>query len=225
MKIVIGIPAFNEYEVIKKVIDSIPKRIKDHELEILVVDDGSQDDTESIAKKAGVNVVRHMINRGLGGALQTIFDFARYQKVDFLITLDADGQHHGNDVIKILHPLLSNKSDVVIGSRWISRNKSPFDRYIVNQCANLLTFLLFGIWTSDSQSGFRGFNKIAINKINIIAEGMEVSSEFFKEIKRNKLRFLEVPINPVYTDYSVKKGQQMSNAPSVFLDLVLRMLK
>lgn len=226
MKLLIGIPAYNEERTVGKVIESLPKKLKGIEkVETVLVDDGSFDATGDIARRKGAAVLTHIINRGLGGALKTIFTYARENFYDVLVTFDADGQHNGVDIHRLIEPILNNKKDVMIGSRWKTKNKKPISRYIVNQCANIITWLLFGVYTTDSQSGLRAFNRRAIEKINITSEHMEVSSEFFKEIRSNNLRFGEVPINPIYSGYSQHKGQRLDNAPEVFFRLLLRFIR
>lgn len=226
MKLLIGIPAYNEEQMIGNVIESIPIKIKGFEkVDILVVDDGSTDGTKHIAQTKGAIVLSHIINRGLGGALKTIFTYALQNHYDVLVTFDADGQHIGEDLVKLVQPIIEGKKDVVVGTRWKYKAKFPFSRYLVNQCANLITWFLFGILSSDSQSGLRAFDRVAIQKIQITSDGMEVSSEFFKEIKTHKLRLGEVPISPIYTDYSKRKGQRLDNAPEVLFRLLLRFLR
>lgn len=226
MKLLIGIPAFNEEKVIGKVLSSLPKKIRGiKKIDVLVVDDGSSDQTGEVAKKSHVIVLTHLLNRGLGGSLKTIFTYAKAKDYDILVTFDADGQHEANDLPKVLEPILENKSDVVIGTRWKKKKEVPFSRLIINNFANIVTFLLYGIKTSDSQSGLRVFSKNAIAKIKLQTDGMEVSSEIFKEIRRNKLRYKEVPIEAIYTDYSIAKGQKLAEAPNVFIKLFLRLLR
>lgn len=226
MKLLIGIPAYNEAHMIGKVLEMLPKRLSGlQNIDVLVVDDGSSDETAKIAYKSGVIVLSHLINRGLGAALRTIFAYALNQKYDILVTFDADGQHNPKDILHLIDPILGNKKDVVIGTRWKQTAEVPFSRYIINKIANFITFLLFGIYTSDSQSGLRAFNQKALKMISTTTDGMEVSSEFFKEIQRNKLRFGEVPIQAVYTQYSIVKGQRMDNAPELLLRLIIRFLR
>ncbi len=226
MRLLIGIPAYNEEKMIGKVISSLPKRLLGVDrIDVVVVDDGSIDRTREVAESKKVIVLHHIINRGLGGALKTIFAFALPRNYDILVTFDADGQHESKYISDVIKPILSQKSDVVIGTRWKSKTHVPFSRRLINQLANILTFILYHIWTSDSQSGLRAFNNKAINKIKLQTDGMEVSSEFFKEIKSNKLRFSEISINPVYSDYSLNKGQKLSNAPTVLINLLLRLVR
>lgn len=222
----IGIPSYNEAQMIGKVIRSLPKGAKGvNRIDILVVDDGSEDETAEVARSLGAIVLRHILNRGLGGALKTIFAYAQYMEYDILVTFDADGQHDPKDLPRIIHPIIENNKDVVIGTRWKNVRYVPFSRLVLNRLANIVTFFLFGVWTSDSQSGFRAFGKKAIKVIRLQTDGMEVSSEFFREIYRNKLVCVEVPIHAIYSNYSKAKGQKLTNAPNVFFQLLLRLLR
>jgi UDP-N-acetylglucosamine---dolichyl-phosphate N-acetylglucosaminyltransferase len=226
MKLMIGIPAYNEKTTIKDVIAGLPKKIEGiQKIQVVVLDDGSTDNTGKIASQSQALVVRHSINRGLGGAIKTLFLFAQQHTYDILVTIDADMQHDGSDISRLIKPILDKKADVVIGSRWKKNTKSPVLRKMINYCANVLTYLLFSVWCSDTQSGLRAFNTDAISKISLQSEGMEVSSEVFKEIFRNKLKLAEIPIKPIYTKYSRQKGQQLSNGPSVLFQLVLKFLR
>lgn len=191
-----------------------------------MIDDGSNDQTGNIASKQGALVVRHPINRGLGGALGTGLYWAKTHDIEYAVTFDADGQHDPADIKKILQPLYEKQADVVIGSRTQESWKQiPFDRKIIITASNVLTWWFFGLRSSDSLSGFRGFNRMAIEKISIRTDQMEVSNEFFSEINRNKLLLKEVPIRVIYTDYSRLKGQQNSNAIDVGVKLLLRIFR
>ena len=218
------LPAYNEAPVIEQVLDSLKKqKLK---AKIVVIDDGSTDETAKIARKKEVGVLRHVLNRGLGGALGTGLAFAKKAGADIAVTLDSDGQHDPADIKRVVKPILDGKADVVIGTRWKSnRGEIPFDRKVITIASNILTFFLFGILTSDSQSGFRAFSKKAIDTIIIRTQGMEVSSEFFGEIKKNKLRLAEVPIKVIYTPYSRKKGQTNLNSIQILLKLILRLFR
>jgi len=222
------LPAFNEAQVIGKVLTNTKKALKKvpgFRVRLVVVDDGSQDKTSLEAKKAGAIVLRHVLNRGLGGALSTGLAYAKKHQADIMVTIDSDGQHDPNDIIKGLKPILANQADVVIGSRLLGQKGMPWDRILISRAGSLITFFLFRIWTSDSQSGFRVFNKKAIEKIEIKTQGMEVSSELFGEMKKHGLCFSEVPIQVIYTDYSRSKGQSNLNAVQVLLKLMLRIFR
>lgn len=225
--LLVAIPAYNEEKTIGQVISKIPKRLPlIKKIEVLVIDDGSVDKTSQVARRKGVKIVRHLINRGLGASLKTAFVVAGELGVDILVTLDADGQHNPGDIKKLIKPILEGNHDVVVGSRLLADNKlMPYPRRLINRLANLLTFIISGLWSSDSQSGFRAFSRGAISKIDLITQRMEVSSEIFREIKKYNLSYTEVPIRPIYTEYSINKGQKMLNAPNVFLKLLIRLLR
>lgn len=205
MNVLIVVPAFNEEKMIRNVIDDLKKHGYSN---IVVIDDGSTDQTGSKAKGANVKVFRHLVNRGLGAGLGTGFEFAVQSNPDVLVTFDSDGQHQARDLKKLIEPIALGKSDVVIGSRFHDFKSIPVSRKVVNYIGNFATFALYGIWTTDSQSGLRAFSKKAYTNINLITDRMEVSNEFFREIRSKKLRFTEVPIEAIYTQYSLKGSKQ-----------------
>lgn len=219
-KPLILIPAFNEAAKISSVIKSI-QQTQNLNVDICVVDDGSTDQTYEIAEKSGVKVLRHILNRGLGAAIATGFEYAKNRNYGIVVTFDADGQHLASDIKRLINSLVDNKADVVIGSRLKNTMKMPILRNLINKLSNMATYLLFGVWTTDSQSGLRVFNRKALNLIKLRSERMEVSSEIFKEISRNKLKLVEEPIKPIYTKYSLNKGQKLSNASNVFWKLII----
>jgi glycosyltransferase involved in cell wall biosynthesis len=122
--------------------------------------------------------------------------------------MDADGQHDPTELSKIVEPILSGKADMVIGTRLKESNGMPLIRRIGVWGFNAITYLLFGVWTTDSHSGFRAFSRRALDVMEFNLRGMEVSPGFFAEVERHRLRFAEVPIRAIYTDYSVTKGQR-----------------
>ena len=216
MKLIIIIPAYNEERTIKEVI----KRLKEKGYnDIIVVDDGSKDKTYELASKEKVKVYRHMINRGLGGALNTGITAALKEGADFMITFDADGQHSVDDIPKMIEPL-KNGYDVTIGNRI--NEKMPFVRKIGNIGLDFVTYMLFGIYVHDSQSGLRAFTREAAEKIEINTNRMEVSSEIITEIGRKNLKLKEVPIKTIYTKYSLSKGNSVWNGFKIALKLLLK---
>lgn len=220
MEVIVLIPAFNEEKTIGKVIGNLKNEGFEN---IVVVNDGSTDQTEKIAEKKKATVLTHIVNRGLGASLKTGFEYAKKTKAEFVVTFDADGQHRAEDIKRLVAPLKNQKADVVIGSRLLKPNKEmPFLRKMVNWLSNILTFIIYGIRTSDSQSGLRALNRKALALIELKTQKMEVSSEIFKEIKRNGLRLAEIPIRAIYSQYSQKKGQKIANAPDVFSKIILR---
>ncbi|MBU1148464.1 glycosyltransferase family 2 protein [Patescibacteria group bacterium] len=219
MKTVIVIPAYNEESTIAKVLAEVKPLFPN----IIVIDDGSTDNTYQIAKGLGVTVLRHMINRGLGGALGTGFQAALLNQADIVVTFDADGQHQVEDISRLIKLIIEGQADVVIGSRMKDRKGMPLHRQLANVVGNLVTKLLFGIWVSDSQSGLRAFSRQAASQININSNEMEVSSEIINEIHVHQLRLTEIPIAPIYTDYSLSKpqGQNFITGLKTLLKLIM----
>ncbi len=217
MKVVVVIPAHNEGKTISAVIKQcLALQVTRYALQVLVVDDGSQDRTYEVARNSRALVVRHPINRGLGAALSTGIVGALKLGADVIVTLDGDGQHDPGELQHVVAPILKGEAEVVIGSRFITTLKPeniktlphiPWHRQAANWCGNFFTWLLFGIWVTDSQSGFRAFSSAAARKLKLRTSTMEVSSEIIREIARLKLRLQEVPITVRYTAYSLSKGQ------------------
>lgn len=224
MKLAILIPAYNEEKTIQKVIETLPKTIPGiSDIKVVVVNDGSADNTAEIAHEAGATVISHVINRGLGGALGTGFKYAKTHNFDLLITFDGDGQHNPDDIAPVIAPIVAGDADVSIGSRFLGyKGHMPWYRRVGIFGLNIITYLLFWIWTTDSQSGLRAFSRNAIEKIQIKSNKMEVSSEFFYEISLRDLKMTEVPIHSIYTLYSLQKGQKNINGINVVVKLILR---
>jgi glycosyltransferase involved in cell wall biosynthesis len=208
MKLAIVIPAYNEAATIGDVIRQIlAVEMPGIEKEIIVVDDGSSDQTAAIARSEGAVPIRHLVNRGVGGALATGIETALRRDADWIVTCDADGQHSPSDIMRLIEPIRSGLADVVIGSRMADPGGMPWTRRIANRLANVITSVLFGIRTTDSQSGLRAFSRSAARRIRITANRYEALSEIIAEIHRHRLRLMEVPIRVIYTDYSLSKGQ------------------
>lgn len=222
MKLAILIPAFNEEKTLTRVIQTLPKKFPGvTKKEIIIVNDGSFDRTHQIALKNKVTVISHWLNRGLGGALGTGFSYARAHKFDCLITFDADGQHHPDDIAPVIKPIIQKKADVTIGSRFLTKKgQMPWYRRVGILGLNIITYALFWIWTTDSQSGLRAFSRHAIQLIDIKTNKMEVSSEFFNEIQTKNLKMVEIPIRSIYTTYSLAKGQKNINGFRILAKLI-----
>ncbi|MBU1084884.1 glycosyltransferase family 2 protein [Patescibacteria group bacterium] len=227
-KLILILPTFNEGPVIGQVLTDLEATVKKLPVKtkIIVINDGSTDSTASIVKKSKTTLLTHRLNRGLGASISTGLKYAKLNQADFAITMDSDGQHDPDDIKTILEPLLNNKADIVIGSRMLeSNNPMPLYRKVFNQISNLITKVLFGVYSTDSLSGFRGFSKKAINKIELKTERMEVSNELFLQIKKHQLKYIDVPIKVIYTAYSIKKGQKASNAFAIIFKLLLRLFR
>jgi len=223
MKLAILVPAFNEEKTIGRVLESIPGRYpKISKVEIVVISDGSTDKTAEIALRTGATLIEHSLNRGLGGSLGTGFEYARRNNFDVVLTFDADGQHNPFDIWPVARPIVYKKADVVVGSRLKNHDGMPWYRIIGIWGLNLITATFFWVWSTDSQSGLRAFSKKAVSKIDIQSNKMEVSSEFFYEIGKKELKMVEVPIQSIYTNYSLEKGQKNINAFQIISKLIYR---
>lgn len=196
VKIAVGLPAYNE----EKNIASIIAKLEKFTDIIIVCDDGSFDLTGKIASKMGATVIVHEKNLGYGAAIRSLFLKAKELDVDVLVTFDADGQHDVHDIEKIVRPIMENKADLVIGSRFLDDSKDDIPSYrktgikIITKLTN--TSLKEKI--TDSQSGFRGYSKEVLSKITPSDYGMGVSSEILIKASNNNFRIAEVPIKISY---------------------------
>jgi UDP-N-acetylglucosamine---dolichyl-phosphate N-acetylglucosaminyltransferase len=215
-KTLIVVPAYNEGKVISETLSGLRSIV---DSDILVVDDGSVDGTGELAGKSGVRVVRHMVNLGLGAALETGFEAARRGGYDCVVTFDSDGQHNPGDIGRLLRGLES--FDVVVGVREIAQERMPSLKRVGNLILNVLTGLVFGIFCRDSQSGLRAFNRKAIESIHLVARGYEVSSEILYEARRNGLAVGEVPVEAIYTEHSLSRGTGVFDGLRIFWRMML----
>lgn len=218
-KTYVVVPAFNEEEMIGSVLQKIKKQGFRN---IVVVDDGSSDSTAEIAKREKAIVLRNVVNRGLGCTLNIGIEAAIILGAEIIVTCDSDGQHDPSEIKKLIKPILEKKAEVVIGVRSFDKKDAPFSRLLISKGAKFVNLFLFGNTCNDTESGFRAFSREAAGKINIQTSRMEVSSEIVQEIGRNNLKLAEVPIKTIYTDYSLRKGQKLSNAFSIVNKLFLK---
>lgn len=218
MKVAAVIPAYNEASAIAPVV----KAVRDAVDSVIVVNDGSNDDTAALATNAGAIVLSHVLNRGQGAALQTGISFAVREGFDAIITFDADGQHRADEIPSVLAPIIRNEADVVLGSRFLnSKTDIPATRRLVLKAATVLTRLYTGLAVTDAHNGFRAFSHRAASIIDLQQEGMAHASEVLEQVKRFRLRYVEVPVTIMYTDYSLSKGQRLTNAFKIVWELLL----
>jgi glycosyltransferase involved in cell wall biosynthesis len=224
--IFVVIPAYNEEKMIKNTLINL----KSHGYEnIIVVDDGSRDNTSKLAISEEVIVCKHIINRGLGGALKTGLKCAVKYNPKVIVTFDADGQHDPEDIFKVSEPILDDSFDVVVGSRLIDENElknMPFIKKIGNWGLNFITYLMGGRMVTDSQGGLRAFsyNAAEIVSKQLKSNRYEVSSEFIVLFKKNNLKFKEVPIKTIYTEYSMARGTNVITGFKILFKLLIQKL-
>lgn len=212
MKKAIVIPAFNEGGRIGDVV----KGLKGTGLGIVVIDDGSTDDTFHQAKKQKVEVLRHRVNLGKGAALNTGCEAAFNLGYEAVIILDSDGQHSLQDLPKFIQALESNKYDVIFGSRNLNMS-IPLVRFLGNKFASVLVSVLFGIYISDLVCGFRAFTKRAYSKFKWESRGYGVETEMVIRTGKKRLRYCEVPVQAIY--YDKFKGVNVLDAMGILVDV------
>lgn len=225
VKVCIVIPAYNESSVIGKVVSnaiSALKKEKGFNSSIIVVNDSSTDNTSIVAKKAGAIVVNHILNTGAGGATATGLRYAEKNNFDIAATMDGDGQHHIDDVLKGIKKLHKNKTDLLIGSRLVDSTGMSKVKVIGNTGLSTITYLLFGVYSTDSQSGLRIFSRKALVKLKWKTTGYEFCSEMLWRAKQQGLVIAEYPIKAIYTEYSKAKGQNNWNAINILKVLLKR---
>jgi len=192
---VIGIPAFNEEKNIASIIMKL-KKVTDH---IIVCNDGSTDMTEEISKKLDVVVINHSRNMGYGSAIRSIFLKAKELQADILVTFDADGQHRVEDIQSVTQPIIDNKADIVIGSRFLE-NKSDIPEYrkFGIKVITKITNSSLKEKLTDSQSGFRAYSKNVLKDVTPSESGMGVSTEILIKASNAGHKIAEVPITIMY---------------------------
>jgi len=215
MKIICVIPAYNEEKNIVKVI----KNVRPYVDEIIVVDDCSKDDTFALASQTEAIVLRHIINRGQGAALQTGNEYALNKGADIIVHFDADDQFLASEIPDMVKPIIEDKADIVFGSRFLGKKTNfPFTKkYIIMPLAQLFSRAVLGVKLSDPQNGFRALNRFAAETITIDNRQMAHASEIQAKAFKNKLRISEVPITVIYHHF----GQKLSGGFIVIRDLLI----
>ncbi len=226
--VLVVIPAFNEATVIAGVVKNAQKefnKYKNAKIDILVVNDKSTDTTAFEAKKAGAEVISHILNTGAGGATLTGLSYAKQNNYDIVATMDADGQHLPKDVLNGIKQINEEQNaDLLIGSRLINSAGMSKTKILGNKGLSTITQMLFGINVTDSQSGLRIYSKNALNNLGWKSSGYEFCSEMIWRAKQANMKVAEYPIEAVYTDYSRSKGQNNWNAINIVKQLVKQRL-
>ncbi|MFA5932970.1 MAG: glycosyltransferase family 2 protein [Microgenomates group bacterium] len=195
MKLAIVVPAYNEESRIGSVLQDLIKT----KIPIIVIDDGSSDNTYKIVQSNKVIPLKHKINLGKGAALKTGCEAAFSLGVEGVIIMDSDGQHRVGDLDKFVAALETGNYDVVFGSRNLSFGV-PFMRFVGNKFASVLVSFLFGIYVSDLICGYRAFTKKGYDNLKWQSSGYGVETEMVVRTGKLKLRFCEVPVETIYFD-------------------------
>ncbi len=189
------IPAYNEEKTIGKVVRGIKEL--DPRINVIVVDDGSDDATFKVAEEAGATVVRHPINLGQWAALRTGFTISLMNDADIIATLDGDGQHDPTDLHTVIQPILLGKADLVIGSRFMNdeKPKMPFYRYFGIKFFNSLLRLFTGVRLTDCTSGFKAYRaSLILLLLSKLKENQYGALEVIVKARRLGARICERPI-------------------------------
>lgn len=214
------LPAYNEETRIQPVIEEIARR----GYKMVIVNDGSSDNTLEVIKESkrkfpdNIFIYSHIINRGVGVAMQTGFEAVLKYNPRYIVNMDSDGQHSVDDLDNVLEPLVTGRVQAVIGARPLK--DMPKTRNFANSIMNLLTRIFYRVDVSDSQTGFRALTIDALNKISINARGYLISSEFIREINDNKITFEEVPIQTIYTPETQAKGTNTIVAMKILIQMI-----
>ncbi|MFC1932890.1 glycosyltransferase family 2 protein [Chloroflexota bacterium] len=192
-KVIVAIPAFNE----EKYIGTVVLKARQYADEVIVLDDGSTDDTSEIARLAGATVIKHNENKGYGAAVQSLLTEVKKREPDVAVLLDADFQHNPQEIPNLIKPI-SEGFDLVIGSRE-ERSGIPRYRRIGLRVISYFSGILSGKKLSDSESGFRVFSKKAIALLELRENGMAVSAETIANAAEKGLKIIERPISIRYT--------------------------
>ncbi|MBI4435818.1 MAG: glycosyltransferase family 2 protein [Candidatus Omnitrophica bacterium] len=204
MTVFVVVSVFNEAPVLRGVIEELLS-LYPH---VVVVDDGSTDESLKTVEGLPIFTLRHLVNRGQGAALQTGIAFAMEKGAALLVTFDGDGQHDPRDIEKLLTPIRSGEAEVSLGSRFLEKgSRLPLFRRLLLQGGILFTRLSTGLPITDTHNGLRAFSREAASKINFTMDRMAHASELFEILQKEKLRYREVPVTIRYTSYSLHKGQ------------------
>jgi glycosyltransferase involved in cell wall biosynthesis len=222
--IVAAIPAFNVEKTIARLVLETQKFVD----VVLVCDDGSEDLTGEIAERMGADVIRHERNLGYGAAIKTLFTMARELNADVLVTLDADGQHDPREIPRLIEPVLENKADIVLGSRFLSDkekdNEVPRYRGWGIKLISKLTGAASNHRFNDAQCGFRVYGRKALFGICLVENGMGASVEVLMKAKKNSLTVVEVPAEVKYKELERSSTQNALGHGAGVLMSILRLV-
>ena len=195
MKLVVTIPAFNEEKTIGKVIQEIPKKIKGiKKIEVIVIDDGSTDETATVAKKFGAKIIKNKENLGLATSFKKGLDAALLSGADIIVNTDADFQYDQTQIPILVEPILNGNADIVLGSRFKGTIEGmPFSKKIGNKIVTAIVRFISGKPISDAQTGFRAFTRDAAMKINVYSNYTYVQETIIEAVDK-RLVINEVPV-------------------------------
>ena len=215
------IPCYNEGRTIRYVIQKSKKHVDD----VLVIDDGSSDDTGKIAKKTGAKVISHRFNKGKSAGIKTGFAYALANNYDFVVTLDGDAQHNPNEIPILLNYVKNNGHDIILGIRWGKNTEMPLWRKIGKRILDYTTGLGNGWYVTDSQCGFRAFNKKAVENLisRLNGYGFTVESEQLIRAHEAGLKVSSKPVSCKYKGLDTSTKRPTTHAFSVLRFIIYTM--
>lgn len=214
------IPMYNEATVVGGVVTDLRKEFPN----VVCIDDGSSDGSQDIARAAGAVVIQHPINLGQGAALQTGFEYALQDpELDCIVTFDADGQHRIEDAKAMVRRIRSGEADIVLGSRFLDKRTklSPAKRVVLKTAA-IQSRLATGLDLTDAHNGLRAISPSVASRIHLTQNRMAHASELVHQLAKLQPRYVEHPVEIIYTDYSKAKGQSLLNAVNIVFELFFK---
>ena len=211
---IVCMPAYNEENLIFDLI----KKIEPFVDKVVVCDDGSTDKTEQKARDAGAHVIRHKKNLGKGGAMKSLFNYAKNIDADIVITMDGDGQFLPKEIPRIMKPVIEQKADVVLGYRFDDADDMPTYRKFGNKFLDKMTSLASELPFRDTQGGFRAYSKKSIQLIEFSTNGFGVDSEIVVNASKQNLKIVEEKVTVIYNT----GGKTSTKTPVVHVSEVLK---
>ncbi|WP_241731023.1 MULTISPECIES: glycosyltransferase family 2 protein [unclassified Dietzia] len=213
------VPCLNEGTVIEDVLGTARETFPN----IVAVDDGSTDDSAAAIHRAGAHLVRHPVNLGQGAAIQTGVEYARAQPgARYFVTFDADGQHQVKDVLAMVERLRCEPVDIVVGTRFGRPRREgdqvPLIKRVVLKTVVMLSPRTRRLGLTDAHNGLRVFNRRVADDLNLRMNGMSHASEFVELMDSRGWRVAEQPVDILYTEYSMSKGQSLLNGINILSD-------
>lgn len=217
MRVLACIPAFNEEKVIQRIVAETLRYVDD----VVVCDDGSYDKTSLLAEQAGAHVIKHKENRGKGAALKSLFNYAKNSNYEVFVTMDGDGQFLPEEIPKLSKPIIEGNSDIVIGYRYDSSEQMPHYRKIGNKFLDKMTNMVSDLPFRDTQSGFRGYSKKAINVLEFQSKGFAADSEILVDASKKGLHITETKITVLYdTGFKTSTKNPVSHIGEIVIALL-----
>lgn len=223
-KLIIQIPCFNEAESLPDTLIALPRRLPGVDvIEVLVIDDGSHDGTADVARRFGVHhIVRHRRNRGLAAAFQSGIDAALAAGADIIVNTDADGQYAGEDIAKLVAPIIAHEADLVIGDRGVGDNThfGPLKR-LLQRLGSFVVRSLSGTEVTDAVSGFRAISRAAAQRITITTE-FSYTTDMLIQAGRKRFKIISVPVR---TNATLRPSRLFKSIPQFITRQLMTMAR